>query len=54
MRRLDIPSAIGCGEEFGHRGGAVDLGTVHPSPSSKSHGEGIRIDVSVTGSVETR
>lgn len=53
VRRPDIPSAIGCGDETGHRGRAVDLGTVHPSTSGESHGERVGIDVSITGSVET-
>lgn len=53
VRCLDIPSAIRCRDETGHRGGAVDLGAVHPSSCSESHGERVRINVSITGSVQT-
>lgn len=52
VRRLDIPSAIRSGDETGHGGGAVDLCAVHPSSSGERHGERVRIDVSITGSVE--
>lgn len=48
MWSLDVPPAIGGWVEGGDWSRVVNVGAVHPSPSRQSHGQGVRVDVSVS------
>lgn len=50
---LDVPSTVGGGRETRDRRRLIDLSAVHTSTCCQSHGQRIRIDVSVTGVIET-
>lgn len=52
MRGLDIPAAIGPRAKGAHWSWTVDLSAVHPSSSSQSHRQGVRVNMSIPRGVQ--
>lgn len=54
MRSLDVPLAVSGWVEAGDWGWVVDLGTVHTSTGSQSHGQRVRVNVAIVWCIQTR